>query len=107
MREIRTSGLMSGDGKRGGASRQCSRPSSTLPTSIVSDYFEAFGRGKCRRLNVGSRESRCSVDLPSCKQVRAMTRSAQNVFAAEPPWQGWQGTYLLVSGGDGAHAGRP
>ena len=31
MREIRTSGLMSGEGKRGGAVRQCSRLSSTLP----------------------------------------------------------------------------
>ena len=32
MPEMGTSGLMSGDGKRGGAPRQCSRPSSTLPT---------------------------------------------------------------------------
>ena len=32
MRQIRTSGLMSGDGKRGGAhKRQYPRPSSTLP----------------------------------------------------------------------------
>jgi hypothetical protein len=31
MRAIRMSGLMSGDGKRGGVLRQCSRPSSTLP----------------------------------------------------------------------------
>jgi hypothetical protein len=31
MRENRTSGLMSGVGKRGGALRQCSRPTSTLP----------------------------------------------------------------------------
>ena len=31
MREIRTSGLMSGDGKRDGAKRQHPRPSSTLP----------------------------------------------------------------------------
>jgi hypothetical protein len=31
MPEIGTSGLMSGDGKRGGARRQYPRPSSTLP----------------------------------------------------------------------------
>ena len=31
MREIRTSGLMSGDGKRDGGLRQHPRPSSTLP----------------------------------------------------------------------------
>jgi hypothetical protein len=31
MPEIGTSGLMSGVGKRGGALRQCSRPTSTLP----------------------------------------------------------------------------
>jgi transposase InsO family protein len=35
MREIRTSGLMSGDGKRGGALRQRSRPSSTLPVPTI------------------------------------------------------------------------
>jgi len=34
MREIRTSGLMSGEGKRGGAVRQCSRLSSTLPKKL-------------------------------------------------------------------------
>ena len=34
MREIRTSGLMSGGGKRGGAWRQRSRPSSTLPIEV-------------------------------------------------------------------------
>jgi len=34
MREIRTSGLMSGEGKRGGAVRQCSRLSSTLPEKL-------------------------------------------------------------------------
>src|SRR4051794_72929 len=34
MRAIRTSGLMSGDGRRGGAWRQCSRPSSTLPVEV-------------------------------------------------------------------------
>ena len=31
MREIRTSGSMSGEGKRGGALREYPRPSSTLP----------------------------------------------------------------------------
>ncbi|MGA7235574.1 MAG: hypothetical protein WBY44_07835 [Bryobacteraceae bacterium] len=31
MREIRTSGLMSGVGKRAALRRQCSRPASTLP----------------------------------------------------------------------------
>ena len=36
MREIRMSGLMSGDGKRGGALRQCSRPSSTLPVPTAT-----------------------------------------------------------------------
>ncbi len=35
MREIRMSGLMSGDGKRGGALRQRSRPSSTLPVPTI------------------------------------------------------------------------
>ena len=35
MREIRTSGLMSGAGKRGGALRQCSRPASTLPSQLA------------------------------------------------------------------------
>ena len=34
MRAIRTSGLMSGSGRRGGAWRQCSRPSSTLPVEV-------------------------------------------------------------------------
>ena len=34
MPEFGTSGLMSGDGKRGGAQRQCSRPSSTLPVEV-------------------------------------------------------------------------
>jgi len=34
MRAIRTSGLMSGDGRRGGAWRQCSRPSSTLTIEV-------------------------------------------------------------------------
>ena len=34
MREIRTSGLMGGEGKRGGAVRQCSRLSSTLPKKL-------------------------------------------------------------------------
>src|ERR1035437_2360335 len=32
-----------------------------------------------------------------------MTRSAQDVFAAEPSQQGRQGSHLLVAGGDGAH----
>src|SRR4051812_10913910 len=36
MREIRTSGLMSGDGKRDDAWRQHSRPSSTLPVPTIS-----------------------------------------------------------------------
>ena len=36
MREIRTSGLMSGGGKRGGAWRQRSRPSSTLPVEVLT-----------------------------------------------------------------------
>src|SRR4051794_7493494 len=35
MREICTSGLMSGDGKRGGVLRQRSRPSSTLPVPTI------------------------------------------------------------------------
>src|SRR5260370_35734029 len=35
MRAIRTSGLMSGDGKRDGALRQRSRPSSTLPVPTI------------------------------------------------------------------------
>ena len=35
MREIRTSGLMSGGGKRDGAWRQRSRPSSTLPVPTI------------------------------------------------------------------------
>src|SRR3954451_13715260 len=35
MREIRTSGLMSGDGKRDDAWRQHSRPSSTLPVPTI------------------------------------------------------------------------
>ena len=35
MPEIGTSGLMSGDGKRGGGQRQCSRPSSTLPNNLL------------------------------------------------------------------------
>ncbi len=35
MRAIRTSGLMSGDGKRGDALRQRSRPSSTLPVPTL------------------------------------------------------------------------
>ena len=47
MREIRTSGLMSGAGKRGGALRQCSRPASTLPReqidTIHRDQLEAWG----------------------------------------------------------------
>ena len=34
MRAIRMSGLMSGDGRRGVAQRQCSRPSSTLPVEV-------------------------------------------------------------------------
>ena len=34
MPEIGTSGLMSGDGKRGGAQRQYPRPSSTLPRDL-------------------------------------------------------------------------
>jgi len=47
MREIRTSGLMSGVGKRGGALRQCSRPTSTLPTwrgevREKTDYHQAM-----------------------------------------------------------------
>jgi hypothetical protein len=37
MPEIGTSGLMSGDGKRGGALRQYSRPSSTLPRADVRE----------------------------------------------------------------------
>jgi hypothetical protein len=36
-----------------------------------------------------------------------MTRSVRNVFAAEPPRQGWQGSHVLVAGGNGSHAGRP
>ena len=36
MREIRTSGLMSGGGKRDGAWRQRSRPSSTLPVPTIT-----------------------------------------------------------------------
>jgi hypothetical protein len=36
IRAIRTSGLMSGDGKRGDALRQHSRPSSTLPVEVLT-----------------------------------------------------------------------
>src|SRR5258708_36577604 len=35
-----------------------------------------------------------------------MTRSAQNVFALEPPREGRQGSHLLVAGGNGTHARR-
>jgi Integrase core domain len=47
MRAIRTSGLMSGDGKRGDALRQHSRPSSTLPVEVLtwrglSTYYVLF-----------------------------------------------------------------
>jgi transposase len=34
-----------------------------------------------------------------------MTRSSQNVFAAEPPHQGRQRSHVLVAGRDGAHTG--
>jgi integrase len=57
MPEIGTSGLMSGDGKRGGALRQCSRPSSTLHGSekickrekilgLASELTKAQAQGK-------------------------------------------------------------
>jgi hypothetical protein len=41
MREIRTSGLMNGDGKRGGDQCQYPRPSSTLPAAA----FQAAPNG--------------------------------------------------------------
>src|SRR5439155_14689670 len=43
MPEIGTSGLMSGDGKRGGALRQCSRPSSTLLASPRASARKSAG----------------------------------------------------------------
>ena len=48
MPEIGTSGLTSGDGKRGGAPRQCSRPSSTLPTLFWRPPSPGL-RGRFRR----------------------------------------------------------
>ncbi len=58
MREIRTSGLMSGDGKRGDALRQHSRPSSTLPVPTVTFrllygfFVIEHGRRKILHINV-------------------------------------------------------
>ena len=52
MREIRTSGLMSGEGKRGGTGRQCSRLSSTLPEKLkkaVTSWHKCFGRKTCAK----------------------------------------------------------
>jgi len=44
MREIRTSGLMSGVGKRGGGIRQYPRPASTLPGAEFPDGTFAFNK---------------------------------------------------------------
>ena len=41
MLEMGTSGLMSGDGKRGGVLRQYPRPSSTLPVALRSQRAKA------------------------------------------------------------------
>ena len=41
MPEIGTSGLMSGDGKRGDAGRQYPRPSSTLPASACGGLLQS------------------------------------------------------------------
>ena len=47
MPEMGTSGLMSGDGKRGGARRQYPRPSSTLP-NVIYIVIQSTFRSKAR-----------------------------------------------------------
>src|SRR5205814_5144117 len=73
--------------------------------TIVWVFFEPPNRSKWRGCNRGCKKTRCSVDLPSCRRGCIMTRSAQNVFEAEPSQQGRQGSHVLVSGGNGAHTG--
>ena len=48
-------------------------------------YFRWYYRSKPSVCNGRNRKTRCSVDLASCNGAGLMTRSAHNVFAAEPP----------------------
>src|ERR1700745_488931 len=52
-------------------------------------------------------ENRCSADLPSCRLPGFVTILPQNVFASASAEQRRQGAHLLVTGGNGAHAGWP
>ena len=55
---------------------------------------------KSRVCNSGFRKCQCSADLPSWGLPSLVTKSAQNVFAATSAQEGWQGSHLLVAGGD-------
>ena len=71
MREIRMSGLMSGDGKRDGDFRQHSRPSSTLPrvrreaveTGVITRRATE-GPGDVVDITSRSPTERNAVDMP-------------------------------------------
>jgi len=53
MREIRTSGLMSGDGKRGGASASVLAPILDSTGTLGFGFFEAPNDRKCSACNSG------------------------------------------------------
>ena len=57
MREIRTSGLMSGEGKRGWLNGLLPRPSSTLPKEKSSDGFR-LSWNRAREKLLGRRDGR-------------------------------------------------
>ena len=95
MRQIRTSGLMSGDGKRGGAhKRQYPRPSSTLP-SVTRALRHGSSRALIRSLVALSPTSVSRLTGQSSDHEKDRLRTTRRCGAGPPRNQLVEGKELF------------
>src|SRR4030067_1590738 len=94
MRELRTSGLMRGEGKRDGGLRQHPRPSSTLPGSDEIEGTLSIGGSSRSRRRFSSSLSPPRGGVGGESSVFRGLPSVEGVFQRHlrrAPWQPWFG----------------